>query len=171
MWSPDSHKVRNASVAAACLALRDRLYLPDRWEQDRFDLRRRDMQRGFWPNEQLVPRDGAGPGFCWRATGDDPWVVMPCLLRPVRELVLELRVHAPEHAVDALTGQVFFKGPAHETFTEPCSVKFPLQNDGRVHTVRVALDGNPELPDVVQFLRLDLADAAAEIDLLSVALS
>lgn len=159
-----------AEVAAACTDLRDRLYLPDSWQQDHFDLRQREHQRGFWPNEQLVPRADATAGFCWRATDNDPWVVTPSLMRPVRAVELELRVHAPEHPVDALTGQIFFKGAEHETFSEPCSVKFPLRNDGQLHKVKVELGGNPQLPEEVQWLRLDLADAACEIDLLSITL-
>jgi hypothetical protein len=155
----------------ALLELRDRLFLPDRWTQDHFDLRQRDQRRGFWPNEQLVPRQDAGEGFCWQATDNDPWVVTPCLMRPVRAIELELRVHAPEHGTDALTGQVFFKGAEQQTFTEECSVKFPLSNDGQLRTVRVVLSGNEHLPDEVQWLRLDLADAACqEIDLLSLRL-
>jgi len=155
----------------ALLELRDKLFLPDRWTQDHFDLREREQRRGFWPNEQLVPRDGAGPGFCWRATDNDPWVVTPCLMRAVRAIEIELRIHAPQQAADALTGQVFFKGAEHQTFTEPCSVKFPLVNDGELRTVRVELDGNDQLPAEVQWLRLDLADAPCDaIDLLSLRL-
>src|SRR5262249_3875099 len=78
--------------AAALLALRDRLFLPERSERDQFDLTQREQRRGFWPNEQLLPR---GEGFCWRASGDDPWLVTPCLQRRVRTVELDLRVHAP----------------------------------------------------------------------------
>jgi hypothetical protein len=155
--------------ATALLDLRDRLFLPDRWPQDHFDLRHREQRRGFWPNDQLQVR-GPGPGFCWRATGPDPWVLTPCLQRPVHELELELRVHAPDVPVAAGTGQVFWKGPDDEAFEEARSVVFPVPNDGRVHTHRVVLAGHPRLPSVVQWLRLDLIDGACEVDFLSLRL-
>jgi hypothetical protein len=157
----------DATHRAALLALRDRLYLPDRWSQDWFDLRTHQDRQGFWPNHELVPR---GPGFQWRATGNDPWVVTPCLQRPLRWLELGLRIHAPDVAIDAGTGQVFWKGAADEAFAEERSVKFPLTNDGREHVYRVELAGHPQLPDEVQWLRLDLADGPGEIDLLSLRL-
>ena len=143
------------------LQLRDRLHLPDRWPQDVFDLTRREDRRGFWPNEQLVAR---GEGFRWQATGNDPWVVTPCLQRPLRGLRLRLRIDAPGVPIDAGTGQVFWKGPDDETFTEAGSVKFPLINDGRVHDYDIALTGPEQLPREVQWLRLDLADGPCTID-------
>ncbi|MCU0863147.1 MAG: class I SAM-dependent methyltransferase [Planctomycetes bacterium] len=146
----------------ALLRLRDRLHLPDRWSQDVFDLTQREARRGFWPNEQLVPR---GEGFRWQATGDDPWVVTPCLQRSLRALRLVMRIHAPGVPIDAGTGQVFWKGPDDETFTEAGSVKFPLVNDGQLHTYDIVLAGHPNLPREVQWLRLDLADGPCEIDL------
>lgn len=155
------------ATAAALLALRDHLDLPDRWSQDLFDLRQREHRRGFWPNEQLVPR---GEGFCWRATGNDPWVVTPCLQRPLRALALTMRIHAPGVPIDAGTGQVFWKGPDDETFVEERSVKFPLRNDGQLHTYEIPLAGHPLLGREVQWLRLDLADGPCEIDLVTLRL-
>jgi SAM-dependent methyltransferase len=146
---------------AALLDLRDRLFLPDRWTQEVFDLTQREHRRGFWPNEQLVAR---GDGFSWQATGNDPWVVTPCLQRPLRAIRLTMRIDAPGVPVDAGTGQVFWKGPEAETFTEECSVKFPLCSDGRLRTYDVPLAGHPSLPAVVQWLRLDLADGPCAID-------
>ncbi|MEO6595165.1 MAG: methyltransferase domain-containing protein [Planctomycetota bacterium] len=154
----------------ALLLLRDHLALPERWPQDSFDLRHREQRRGFWPNHELVPRAG-GEGFAWHATGNDPWVLTPCLQRPLREVVLEMRVHNPAVAVDAGTGQVFWKGPADESFEEARSVLFPVQNDGAVHHYRVVLAGHPRLPDEVQWLRLDLIDGPCEVDLLSLRLA
>ena len=156
-----------AAQRTALLGLRDRLFLPDRWSQDWFDLRQREHQRGFWSNHELVPR---GPGFCWRATGNDPWVVTPCLQRALASIELELRIHAPDAAVDAATGQVFWKGAADEAFAEERSVKFALRNDGQVHRYLVPLAGHPCLPAEVQWLRLDLADGPCEIDFLSMRL-
>ncbi len=153
----------------ALLALDDRLSLPDRWTQDVFDLRRREDRRGFWPNEQLRQRAGTD-GFCWHSTGNDPWVVTPHLQRPLRAIELELRIHAPGVAVDAGTGQVFWKGAADETFTEAASILFPLHNDGEVHRYRIELAGHPLLPAEVQWLRLDLVDGPCEVDLLSLRL-
>lgn len=146
----------------ALLALRDRLHLPECWPQDVFDLRQREPRRGFWPNDQLVPR---GDGFRWRATGNDPWVVTPYLQRSLRACSLTMRFHAPEHPVDAATGQVFWKGPADETFAEERSVKFALRNDGAVHTYHVPLVPPGAAPVEVQWLRLDLADGPGELDL------
>jgi len=151
--------------AAALLALRDRLFLPDRWPQDFFDLRHREQQRGFWPNHDLVRRPG--DGFHWRAVGPDPWVLTPCLQRPVRELEIEMRVHAPDVAVDAGTGQVFWKGPEDEAFDEARCVSFRVPNDGLVHIHHVVLAGHPLLPNEVQWLRLDLIDGPCEVDFLS----
>jgi SAM-dependent methyltransferase len=148
----------------ALLTLRDRLFLFDRVTQDALDLTQREQQKGFWPNDQLEPR---GPGFCWRATGNDPWIVTPCLQRRIRRVVVDLRVRADGLPVDALTGQVFWKGPADETFTEPCSARFRLVNDGQRRAYEVDLAAVPGLPDEVQWLRLDLADAPCEIDLYS----
>jgi SAM-dependent methyltransferase len=155
-------RVRDLSNGDELLTLRDRLHLFDRVADDALDLTRREAQKGFWPNEQLQPR---GDGFSWRATGNDPWIVTPCLQRPLRAVHLDLRVHAPDLPADALTAQVFWKGPADETFTEPCSAKFRLANDGERHAYRVDLSACPGLPDEVQWLRLDLADAPCEIDL------
>ena len=157
-----------AAQQQALLALRDRLFLFDRAEHDVFDFAQREHRRGFWPNDQLVPR---GEGFCWQASGNDPWLVTPCLQRRVRTVELDLRVHAPGAALGALTGQVFWKGAADEVFVEPLSVKFPLVNDGNRHHYRIDLTVHPGLPDVVQWLRLDLADAAGEIDLFGMRLS
>ena len=146
----------------ALLALRDRLFLFDKAPRDDFDFAQREHRRGFWPNDQLVPR---GEGFSWHASGDDPWIVTPCLQRRIRTVEIDLRVHAPAAGRGALTGQVFWKGPADEVFVEPLSVKFALINDGARHTYRVDLTAHPGLPDEVQWLRLDLADAPGEVDL------
>jgi SAM-dependent methyltransferase len=156
----------------ALLSLHDRLALPERWTQDVFDLRQREHRRGFWPNDQLTPRTDSkdGDGFRWRATGPDPWVVTPFLQRPLRALELELRIHAPGVAVDAGTGQVFWKGPDDETFTEANSVLFPVHNDGRVHRYRIELAGRPNAPAEVQWLRIDPVDGPCEVDLLSLRL-
>jgi SAM-dependent methyltransferase len=153
--------------AAALLELRDRLFLPERWTQDVFDLRVPEHRRGFWANEQLVPREGGLGGFCWRSTGGDPWVVTPCLQRPIHELEIELRIHAPDNPVEAGVGQVFWKGPDDDTFVEHKSVQFRVPNDGKVHVHRVVLAGHPHLSDEVQWLRLDLVDGACEVDFLS----
>lgn len=150
----------------ALLHLRDRLFLPDRWPQARFDLRVREQRRGFWPNQDLVPRDG-GEGFCWRSIGPDPWVVTPCLQRRIRAIEIEMRVHAPGVPVAEGTGQVFWKGPDDEAFEEARSVQWRVPNDGAVHVHRVVLEGHPLLPDEVQWLRIDPIDGACEVDLLS----
>lgn len=155
-------RVHGLPHAEELLRLRDRLFLFDKVAGDELDLTRREATKGFWPNDQLQRR---GDGFSWLATGDDPWVVTPCLQRRLRAVDLDLRVHAAALPPDALTGQVFWKGPADETFTEPCSAKFRLVNDGLRRTYRVDLSACPGLPDVVQWLRLDLADAPCEIDL------
>lgn len=154
----------------ACMDLRKRLHLPDSWPQDLFDLRNPEQRRGFWPNEQLVPREQPGDGFCWHATSNDPWVVTPCLMRRVNHVELEMRVHSTKHGRDDLTGQIFWKDAHHDTFTEECSVKFPLINDGEVHRMKVDMTANSKLPSIIEWLRLDLADAPGEIDLLSIRL-
>lgn len=159
---------RHPERAEAVLALRDRLFLPERQTRDFFDLREREHRRGFWPNDQL--RSRGGEGFSWWATGNDPWVVTPCLQRPVRELEIEMRVHAKGNPVESGTGQVFWKGPDDATFHEANSVKFRVPNDGRLHTHRVALTENPLLPDEIQWLRLDPIDGECEVDLLSLRL-
>lgn len=151
----------------ALLSLRDRLFLFDKAPRDDFDFAQREHRRGFWPNDQLVPR---GDGFCWHASGNDPWIVTPCLQRRIRTIEVDLRVYAPTAGRDTLTGQVFWKGPADEVFVEPLSVKFPLVNDGARRTYRVDLTTHPGLPDEVQWLRLDLADAAGEVDLFALRL-
>ncbi|MBL8722440.1 MAG: class I SAM-dependent methyltransferase [Planctomycetes bacterium] len=150
--------------AAALLALRDRMHLPDRWPQDAFDFRDPAQRRGFWPNDQLLPRTG-GEGFAWRAVGGDPWVVTPCLQRPLRFVEMELRVHAPDTPVAAGTGQVFWKGPDDDAFAEARSVKFVVPNDGQFHVHRIELADHPLLPAEVQWLRLDPIDGACEVDL------
>ncbi|MCA8965099.1 MAG: class I SAM-dependent methyltransferase [Planctomycetes bacterium] len=150
----------------ALLDLRDRLFLAERCERDDFDFREHEQRRGFWLNDQLQPREvAAGAGFAWRATGPDPWLVTPCLQRPVREVELELRVHAPDVPVDAGTGQIFWKGPADVDFTEARSVQFRVPNDGQFHTHTVTLEGHAMLPAEVQWLRLDVIDGACEVDL------
>lgn len=154
---------------AGLLALHDRLELPERWPQDVFDLRRRADRRGFWPNDQLVQRPGT-EGFCWRATGGDPWIVTPFLQRPIRAVEIELRIHAPGHAIDAGTAQLFWKDAAHETFTEPCSILWRTINDGQVHRYRVELAGHANAPAEVQWLRIDPVDGPCEVDLLSLRL-
>lgn len=152
--------------AAALLTLRDRLFLADRCERSEFDFRDPEQRRGFWPNDQLTARAGAADdGFCWRSTGPDPWVVTPCLQRPLTAVELELRVHAPDIPVAAGTGQIFWKGEHDVDFREARSVQFRVPNDGRFHTHRVELTGHPALPAEVQWLRLDVIDGACEVDL------
>jgi SAM-dependent methyltransferase len=146
----------------ALLSLRDRLFLFERVESNALDLTQPAARRGFWPNEQLQPR---GEGFSWHATGDDPWLVTPCLQRRLRTLEIDLRVYASTLPVNALTGQVYWKGPADEVFVEPNSAKFELRNDGGRHTYHIDLAACPNLPEEVQWLRLDLANAPCEIDL------
>lgn len=155
--------------AAALLALRDRLFLPERWTQDRFDLRDAEQRRGFWPNDQLEPRPG-GAGFSWRSTGSDPWVVSPCLQRPLRAVEIEMRAHAPDLVDESGIGQLFWKGPGDEDFDIARSVEFRVPNDGRVHVHRLELAGHPHLPDEVQWLRIDPVDGPCEVDLLSLRL-
>jgi hypothetical protein len=154
----------------ACMELRQKLHLPHRWPQDLFELRDYDHRRGFWPNEQLVPRGPHDRGFCWTATGNDPWVVTPCLLRPLKTVELEMRVHSPQFGRDDLTGQIFWKDASHHTFTEECSVKFDLINDGEVHRMKVDLTASANWPAVVEWLRFDLSNEAGEVDLHSVRL-
>jgi hypothetical protein len=155
--------------AAGLLALQDRLYLPERWTQDAFDFRIRDHRRGFWPNDQLRLRPGAD-GFQWFSTGADPWVLSPCLQRPLREVEITLRVHNPALKVAAGHGQLFWKGPGDQTVGEDRSVKFVVPNDGLVHRHRVVLAGHPRLPEVVQWLRIDPIDGPCEVDLLGLRL-
>lgn len=150
----------------ALLALHDRLAMPERWTQDVFDLRVREHRRGFWPNDQLRPRPGTD-GFRWFATGNDPWIVTPFLQRPIRAIEIEMRIHAPGHAIDAGTVQVFWKDAAHETFTEECSTQWRSINDGAVHTYRVDLASLPNAPREVEWLRIDPVDGPCEVDLLS----
>ena len=152
----------------ALLRLAERLHLPERWPQDHFDLRRRDDQRGFWTNPELVPR---GEGFCWRSIGSDPWIVTPCLARPLRTVELVLRVHNPAYAVDAGVGQLYWKGPGDESFGEDRMVLFPVQNDGRVHTYRIDLAHAGGSPRDVQWLRIDPINGPAEVDLLELRLA
>lgn len=161
-----------ADRADAILALRDRLFLPERWTNEFFDLRREEDRRGFWPNDHLRARPNPAPdaGFSWHAVGPDPWVVTPCLQRPIREIEIEMRVHAPDLDVLQGTGQVFWKGPGDATFVEANSVKFDVPNDGNVHTHRVSLAAHPDLPDEIQWLRLDLIDGQCEVDFLSLRL-
>lgn len=156
--------------ADAMIALHDRLDLPERWTQDVFDFRRRADRRGFWSNDELQPRDG-GQGLSWRSVGDDPWVVTPCLQRPVREVHLELRIHAPDSAATEGTGQVFWKGGADVSFDEGRSVYFSVPNDGQIHVHRVVLAEHPLLPDEVQWLRIDPVNGPCEVDLLSLRLA
>lgn len=153
----------------AMLDLHDRLALPDRWTQDVFDLRRREDRRGFWPNDQLVRRPGT-EGFLWHAIGNDPWIVTPFLQRRVRAVEIEMRIHAPGHAVDAGTAQLFWKDADHETFTEPCSISWRPRNDGQVHCYRLELAGHPHAPEEVQWFRLDPVDGPCEVDFVSLRL-
>jgi len=155
-----------AAQRRALLALHDRLAMPEKWTQDVFDLRRHEHRRGFWPNNQLVQRPGAD-GFRWFATGNDPWIVTPFLQRPIRAIELELRIHAPGHAIDAGTVQIFWKDRDHETFTEECSVQWRSVNDGAVHTYRVDLAAHPNAPREVEWLRIDPVDGPCEVDLLA----
>lgn len=155
--------------AAALVALHDRLDLPERCERSSFDFTQRQHRRGFWPNEQLVPRPG-GAGFAWHSTGADPWLLTPCLQRPVREVELVLRVHNPDLPVPAGEGQVFWQGPDDATMGEDRSVLFRVPNDGKVHRHRVVLADHPRAPGLVQWLRLDLINGPCEVDLLGLEL-
>ena len=174
----DTLVARTAALPAvqrdALLSLRDRLYLPERWPQDHFDLRVREQRRGFWPNHDLVPRAAPAPhdvGFVWNSIGPDPWVVTPCLARPIATVELVMRIHNPAYSVDAGVGQLFWKGADDDSFAEERSVKFQVWNDGQVHHYRVPLAGHPGLPAEVQWLRIDPVDGRAEIDLLELRLS
>ena len=162
----DRLRVEAPARSAALLALRDRLYLPDRWTNDRFDFRVKEDQRGFWVNDQLRDR-GDGVGFSWQSLGADPWIVTPCIQRSLREVRIEMRVHAPGHPAKHGVGQVFWKGPADDTFDEARSVKFLVPNDGQTHVHCITLEGHPMLPLEVQWLRIDPIDGACEVDLIS----
>lgn len=153
----------------ALLRLRDRLYLPERWANERFDFRDTEDRRGFWVNDQLRER-GDGAGFSWQSTGADPWIVTPCIQRRLREVRIEMRVHAPGHPAKHGIAQVFWKGPADDSFDEARSVKFLAPNDGKTHVHRVVLEGHPLLPAEVQWLRIDPIDGACEVDLVSLEL-
>lgn len=153
----------------ALLELRDRLYLPDRWTNDRFDFRQVEDRRGFWINDQLRERE-EGSGFRWHSVGHDPWIVTPCIQRRLREVWIEMRLHAPGHPAKEGVAQIFWKGPADDSFDEARSVKFLAPNDGRSHVHRVVLDGHPLLPAEVQWLRIDPIDAPCEVDLVSLEL-
>ncbi|MEC8651490.1 MAG: hypothetical protein VXY92_02925 [Planctomycetota bacterium] len=89
----------------------------------------------------------------------------------VREVHLELRIHAPGSAATEGTGQVFWKGGADVSFDKSRSVYFSVPNDGQVHVHRVALAGHPLLPDEVQWLRIDPVNGPCEVDLLSLRLA
>lgn len=153
----------------ALLHLRDRLYLPDRWANKRFDFRETEDRRGFWVNDQLRER-GEGQGFAWHSVGPDPWLVTPCIQRSLREVWIEMRVHAPGHPAKHGVAQVFWKGAADDTFDESRSVKFLVPNDGQTHVHRVVLEGHPLMPAEVQWLRIDPIDGACEVDLVSLEL-
>ncbi len=155
--------------AAALLDLHDRLFLPERWPQDRFVFAERDQRRGFFWNEQLRVRPGDGSGFHWHSLGADPWLLTPCLDRVVREVVLTMRVHNPELAVSHGDGQVFWKGAGDEGMAEGRSVLFRVPNDGRVHRHVVPLPAAARAAPV-QWLRLDLINGPCEVDLLELEL-
>lgn len=154
----------------ALLQLHDRLHLPDRWTNERFDFRATEDRRGFWVNDQLRERSD-GSGFVWNSVGPDPWIVTPCIQRRLREVRIEMRVHAPSHPAKHGVAQVFWKGPKDDSFDEARSVKFLAPNDGKAHVHRVVLEGHPQLPSEVQWLRIDPIDGACEVDLLSLELS
>ena len=125
-----------------------------------------ESRRGFWPNEQLEPRCSFdGIGFSWRSTAEDPWLATPRLHRRITAIELELRVFAPGVACEAGEGQVFWLGCGDFEFAEERSVRFSLRNDGEFHVYRVVLAAIPALPELVEWLRLDLANGPAEIDL------
>ena len=151
------------------LQLRDQLELPERAPLSAWEFRNSEHRRGWWPNEQLVERRGDPRAFRWHSTGDDPWLLSPCLARRVQGVELTLRVHNPAFAVDAAVGQVFWMGADDDGFGEDRKVDFALRNDGEIHTVRVPLTGHPRLPAAVYWLRLDLVNGPCELDLYRVA--
>jgi hypothetical protein len=154
------------SRRAALLEVRDRLDLHEPVGVADFDFRQVESRRGFWPNEQLEPRCSFdGIGFSWRSTAEDPWLATPRLHRRITAIELELRVFAPGVACEAGEGQVFWLGCGDFEFAEERSVRFSLRNDGEFHVYRVVLAAIPALPELVEWLRLDLANGPAEIDL------
>jgi SAM-dependent methyltransferase len=150
--------------ADAVLALRDRLLLEPIAPRDEYDFAQLEQRRGFRANQQLQPRPG-GSAFAWRCTGDDPQLWTPRLDRALCAIELEMRLCNPDYPADAAIGQVFWAGPGDDDFVEARSRKFALANDGAWHTVCVELAGEPRLPAVVSWLRLDLANGPGEIDL------
>lgn len=148
------------------LLLRDRLHLPDTWSQDEFDFRLKKDRRGFWSNEQLQSRgEFDGYGFKWTSSGNDPWVLTPCLQRAISAVEIQMRVFAAGVSAKEGIGQLFWKGPEDLEFTEASSVQFRVFNDGCFHTHRIVLKGHPRLSEIVQWLRIDLVDGACEVDL------
>jgi SAM-dependent methyltransferase len=152
---------------AELLALHDRLCLPPAPAHGDFDYTRAEARRGTFANDQLSPIPG--PAFAFRSTGADPWFSTPLLDRPVGAVELTMRIHNPAFPEDAGTGQVFWTDRNDQTFLEAHSVRFPVKNDGAVHTYRVPLgDG---APTHIGWLRIDPVDGPAEIELLRLRLS
>ena len=139
----------------------------------RFDLTVRDQRRSWRFGPALEEVHGVGRGLCLRAHDSDPFVVLPTLALPVRDVLgfrLVMRVHAPQHAATHGNGQVFWLREGDDDFDESRSLRFVVANSPDVHEYRVelaaALASGGDTDQLLVLLRLDPADGSCGIELL-----
>jgi hypothetical protein len=139
----------------------------------RFDLTDREQRRSWRFGPALEELHGFGRGLCLRAHNEDPFVVLPTLALPVRDVLgfrLVMRVHAPHHAAARGTGQVFWLREADDDFDESRSQRFVIHNSPDVHEYRVdlaeALASSGDTDQLLVLLRIDPADGTCGIELL-----
>lgn len=160
--------VRRREVAE----LRAKLALPDWAGRRAWDFSAREDRRGWKANSELAPRPGPGHGFHWRSQGEDPWVVGPRIDLDPGDLGLveiRMRIHHPGFARDGGLGQLYWLAEDAFGFSEDATLRFPVINDGAVHTYRLRPQQSERWPrdGLVLAFRLDPANGPCEIDLCS----
>jgi len=160
----------DASARAAVLALRRRQEMADRSAQRAFDFARAEDRAGWTLGSELAPAGGEGE-FVWRATGPDPWLVSPLLVRPAdaRALEVELEISNPAFPVDAAEGQLFWLTEGELDFGEERSLFFRPRNDGRPHVYHLELEAHARAPRPGEacWLRLDPVNGPGAVRLLA----
>lgn len=139
----------------------------------RFDLTDREQRRSWRFGPALEEVHGVGRGLCLRAHNDDPFVVLPTLALPLRDVLgfrLVMRVHAPHYAGTQGNGQVFWLRESDDDFDESRSLHFRVANSPDVHEYRVdlaqALASGGDTDQLLVLLRIDPADGVCGIELL-----
>ncbi len=169
LWPREPERVR------AALEIRDRLLMPARSTQTRWDFSKLENQRGWLVSNELVRVASDEPGLHWQSTGPDPWFVSRALEIPAASVTaVDVRLRwiplQPHSGVNH--GQIFWAGEDDIGFAEDRSAKFQLHGDGLPHVYSIGVRERHYWPGAgsLLWLRLDPTDGPGELVLFEIEL-